>query len=98
MTFDPITCHGQSWGNYCLVCEDELLEQHTKDLQDLKGPNEQAAWGNQIRNYVLHPYKLAKDLRSNLETSDVDAVLNGDLNGFIEAYLEYAISKNIHSH
>jgi hypothetical protein len=31
MTFDPITCHGQSWGNYCLVCEDELLEQHTKE-------------------------------------------------------------------
>jgi hypothetical protein len=31
MTFDPITCHGQSWGNYCLVCEDELLEQHAKE-------------------------------------------------------------------
>jgi peptide chain release factor 2 len=44
-------------------------------------------WGSQIRNYVLHPYKLIKDVRTAHETGNVDAVLNGDLDGFLKAFL-----------
>lgn len=67
------------------------MEQHLENLAELKGPNEQAAWGNQIRSYVLHPYKQVKDLRTRHETSDPDAVLDGKLDDFIEAYLEHSI-------
>lgn len=52
-----------------------------------KGIKMKIEWGSQIRNYVLHPYKLAKDLRTNYETSDVTGVLDGDLNDFIKEYL-----------
>jgi peptide chain release factor 2 len=67
-------------------------EQHVAQLSDLKGPNEQAAWGNQIRSYVVHPYKQVKDLRTGYTSTDPDDVLNGGLAPFIAAYLEYAIS------
>jgi peptide chain release factor 2 len=68
------------------------LEQHAERLSDLKGPNEQAAWGNQIRSYVLHPYKQVKDLRTSYTSTDPDAVLGGDLDPFIAAYLEGSLS------
>lgn len=64
------------------------LEQHQEDVKALKGPNEQAAWGNQIRSYVLHPYKQVKDLRTAHTSTDPDDVLDGKLGDFIDAYLE----------
>ncbi|MBC7546272.1 peptide chain release factor 2 [Candidatus Saccharibacteria bacterium] len=67
------------------------LEQHQEELGELKGPNQSAEWGNQIRSYVLHPYKQVKDLRSRYETSDPDAVLDGNLVALINAYLEHTL-------
>ncbi len=67
------------------------LEQHAEKLGEIKGPNQSAEWGNQIRSYVLHPYKQVKDLRTRYETSDPDAVLDGALEPFIQAYLEHTI-------
>ena len=63
------------------------LEQHQDKISELKGPNEQAAWGNQIRNYVMHPYSMVKDTRTKHETTDVNGVLDGNFDEFIEAYL-----------
>lgn len=59
------------------------LEQHTEKISELKGPNQEAAWGNQIRNYVLHPYTLVKDTRSKFEVKDAQKVLDGDLDSFL---------------
>lgn len=67
------------------------MEQHQKNLKDLKGPNQSAEWGNQIRSYVLHPYKQVKDLRTRYETSDVQGVLDGNLDPLIHAYLEHTL-------
>lgn len=68
------------------------LEQHAEQLSDLKGPNQSAEWGNQIRSYVLHPYKQVKDLRTRYESSDPDAVLDGKLDEFIASYLDHTMA------
>jgi peptide chain release factor 2 len=70
------------------------LEQHQDKISEIKGPNQSAEWGNQIRSYVLHPYKQVKDLRTRYETSDPDSVLNGNLDPLINAYLDHTLSDN----
>lgn len=62
------------------------LEQHKDDIAEIKGPNQSAEWGSQIRSYVLHPYNMVKDLRTKYETSNTQGVLDGDINEFIQAY------------
>ena len=62
-------------------------EQRAKEIADIRGDMVEAAWGNQIRNYVFHPYQMVKDLRTGVETTAINDVMNGDLDSFIEAYL-----------
>ncbi|MEK7473581.1 MAG: peptide chain release factor 2 [Patescibacteria group bacterium] len=62
-------------------------EELQKEKQKLRGEYQSAEWGNQIRSYVLHPYHMVKDHRTDVETADTDAVLDGDLDRFIEGYL-----------
>jgi peptide chain release factor 2 len=68
------------------------LEQHAEKVSELKPATGANEFGSQIRNYVLHPYKQVKDLRTNYQSSDPDAVLAGDLDGFISAYLSQTTS------
>lgn len=69
-------------------------EQHQEEISQIKGPDKQAVWGNQIRNYVLDPYKLVKDTRTQFETSDVDKVLDGGIEDLINSYLKANLPKH----
>ncbi len=64
------------------------LEKREEELRRIRGEHVTAGWGNQIRSYVLHPYQMVKDLRSGYETSNTGAVLDGDLDAFMQAELE----------
>jgi len=68
----------------------ELASEWEKKAKTIKGfkTGHIASWGRQIRSYVLHPYKLVKDLRTNYEETNTDKVLDGEIEGFIEAYLK----------
>jgi len=72
-----------------------MLEQQKRDDQIAKlyGDKGEIAWGNQIRSYVMQPYQMVKDHRTNFQTGNVAAVLNGELDGFIESYLRHRAKK-----
>jgi len=65
------------------------LEQHAENLADIKGPNQSAEWGSQIRSYVLHPYKQVKDNRTGFESTEPDKILDGNLDPLIDTWLEH---------
>jgi peptide chain release factor 2 len=63
------------------------LKERLKEREEIESNKMKIEWGSQIRNYVLHPYKLIKDVRTNHETNDVDSVLDGDINPFLKSFL-----------
>lgn len=70
----------------------EIKEKEQKEkIEDLKGDQKDIAWGSQIRSYVFCPYTMVKDHRTNYEVGNVEAVMNGEIDGFIESYLKMNI-------
>ena len=70
------------------------VEQRAAEIADIRGDIVEAAWGNQIRNYVFHPYQMVKDLRTDQETTDVDSVMNGEIDVFIQSLLRQNIEES----
>ncbi|KAJ0969331.1 hypothetical protein J5N97_022208 [Dioscorea zingiberensis] len=70
-------------------------EQRASEIKQIRGDAVKAEWGQQIRNYVFHPYKLVKDVRTGHETSDIASVMDGDLEPFIKAYLKYKYTASV---
>jgi peptide chain release factor 2 len=71
------------------------LQKIEEEQARLKGKHVEAGWGNQIRSYVLQPYQMVKDLRTNLETGNTGAVLDGELDQFIEAWLKDQVGADV---
>lgn len=71
-----------------------MLEERAEKIEEIKGKHKSPEWGNQIRSYVMHPYKMVKDHRANVETQDIQGVLSGDLDDFIEGHLRMQASSS----
>ena len=69
------------------------IQKREKAAEAAHGEKSDIGWGHQIRSYVLHPYQMVKDTRTSIENTDTQAVLDGDLDGFLEAALAHRISK-----
>jgi len=72
-------------------------EQRASEIKQIRGDAVKAEWGQQIRNYVFHPYKLVKDVRTGHETTDVISVMDGELDPFIKSYLKYKLNMSLSS-
>ena len=70
------------------------MQQHAEKISDIKGVQLKIEWGSQIRSYVFMPYQMVKDLRTGWETSNINAVMDGDLDGLINAYLTCSATGN----
>ena len=70
------------------------LQKQEEERARLRGELVTAGWGNQIRSYVLQPYRMVKDLRTGWESGNPPAVLDGEIDGLIESYLRYMVGKN----
>jgi peptide chain release factor 2 len=97
-----VTCQNersqaQNRENAMRVLRARLLElrqqEQDEKMAELRGEYQKAEWGSQIRSYVLHPYQMVKDHRTDYETGNTQAVLNGDLDSFIEAYLKHNVGE-----
>jgi len=73
------------------------LQKQQEARNDIEAGKMKNEWGSQIRNYVMHPYKLVKDVRTAHETGNVDAVMDGNINAFLKAYLMSQGQKNTNS-
>ena len=77
---------------YIVMLASKLMEikerEHLDKISDIKGVQKEIGWGSQIRSYVFMPYTLAKDHRTNYEMGNINAVMDGDIDGFINAYLK----------
>ena len=72
----------------------EIKEQEQRDkLSDIQGEQMEIGWGSQIRSYVFHPYNLVKDHRTNFEMGNINAVMDGDIDGFINEFLKFRLGK-----
>ena len=70
------------------------MKLRAEEVAKLKGEHISPEWGNQIRSYVLQPYKMVKDHRTSFETSDADGVLDGDIDGFVNSYLASTVGES----
>jgi peptide chain release factor 2 len=70
------------------------IQRREEVLDKIKGPKKDISWGNQIRSYVLQPYRMVKDLRTSHEVGNTDRVLDGDIDGFIEAFLQWSAQRS----
>lgn len=89
----------QNKDNAMKVLKSRLLEiklrEQEQAMNSLRGEFQKIEWGSQIRSYVLHPYQMVKDHRTNFESGNTQGILDGDLDGFIEAYLRYKVANDL---
>ena len=73
---------------------EKKVEEQKQAIADIRGEQQEIGWGSQIRSYVFHPYSMVKDHRTNVETGNTDAVMDGELDPFIDGYLRKQIDQD----